>query len=68
MPLLGLFSLVYAEAASELLQETRISFSRRRPDERLSRLNRWRQELIDELHALRREYQPSLRVEKSLPG
>jgi 1-acyl-sn-glycerol-3-phosphate acyltransferase len=64
MPLLGLFSLVYLEAASELLREIRIFFWNVRPDDRRERLLLWRKRLASELEAKRREYEA---LENRLP-
>jgi hypothetical protein len=57
MPPLGIFSLVYLEAASELLREVRIFLWHFRPDDRRERLLLWRKQLASELEAKRREYE-----------
>ncbi len=57
LPPLGIFSLLYAEAGSELLRELRIFFWHLRPDVRRDRLLLWRERLALELEARRREYE-----------
>jgi len=57
MPPLGIFSLIYAEAVSDLLREVRLFFWHHRPDDRRQRLKRWREELAAELEARRQEYE-----------
>lgn len=57
LPPLGVFSLFYAESASELLREVRIFFWHFRPDDRRERLLLWRKDLVSELEARRRAYE-----------
>jgi len=57
LPLLGVFSLIYSEAVSELLREVRIFFWHQRRDQRRDRLKLWREELAAELESRRREYE-----------
>jgi 1-acyl-sn-glycerol-3-phosphate acyltransferase len=57
LPPLGVFSLFYAEAASELLREIRIFLWHFRPDDRRKRLLLWRENLASELEARRAEYE-----------
>jgi hypothetical protein len=57
LPLLGVFSLIYAEAASDLVREVRIFLWHQRPDQRRERLELWREELVAELESRRREYE-----------
>jgi 1-acyl-sn-glycerol-3-phosphate acyltransferase len=56
-PFLGIFALIYAEAASELVREVRIFLWHHRPDDRRERLKLWRQDLASELQTRRREYE-----------
>jgi hypothetical protein len=57
MPPLGVFSLVYSEAVSELLREVRVFLWHRQPDDRRERLELWRKELASELEARRRDHE-----------
>ena len=57
LPSLGIFSLFYAEAVSELFREVRIFLWHHRPDDRRERLKLWREELASELETRRREYE-----------
>lgn len=64
MPSLGLFSLFYAEAVSELFREVRTFFWHLRPDDRRERLKLWREELASELETRRLQYEA---LENRLP-
>jgi 1-acyl-sn-glycerol-3-phosphate acyltransferase len=64
LPPLGIFSLLYAEAISELLREIRIFLWHHRPDDRRERLKLWRESLASELETRRREYEA---LENRLP-
>ncbi len=55
LPLLGVFSLIYFEAASDLFREVRIFFWHQGSDQRRERLELWRSELVSELESRRRE-------------
>ena len=57
LPPLGVFSLFYAEAVSELIREVRLFFWHHRPDDRRERLKRWRESLASELETRRREFE-----------
>ena len=57
LPPLGIFSLIYSEAASDLFREIRIFFWHHRPDQRRERLKLWREELVSELESRRRAYE-----------
>jgi hypothetical protein len=57
LPPLGIFSLIYAEAVSELIREVRLFFWHHRTDDRRERLKRWRESLASELELRRREYE-----------
>ncbi|MGH9389751.1 MAG: hypothetical protein ACRD1Z_09060, partial [Vicinamibacteria bacterium] len=65
LPPLGIFSLIYAEAASELFREARIFFWHHRPDDRRERLKLWREDLASELDNRRQEYEA---LENRPPG
>ena len=64
LPLLGVFSLIYSEAASDLFREIRIFFWHHRPDQRRERLKLWREELVSELETRRLQYEA---LENRLP-
>src|SRR3972149_3475770 len=57
LPPLGIFSLLYAEAVSELVREVRIFFWHRRPGDHRRRLKLWREDLAAELETRRQEYE-----------
>jgi len=57
LPPLGIFTLIYGEAVSELFREVRIFFWHHRPDDRRERLKLWREDLASELDNRRREYE-----------
>ena len=65
LPPLGIFSLIYGEAVSELFREVRIFFWHRRPDDRWERLKLWREDLASELDIRRQEYEA---LENRPPG
>jgi 1-acyl-sn-glycerol-3-phosphate acyltransferase len=64
LPPLGIFSLLYGEAVSEVFREVRIFFWHNRPDDRRERLKLWREDLASELETRRREYET---LENRLP-
>ncbi|HJS75206.1 MAG TPA: 1-acyl-sn-glycerol-3-phosphate acyltransferase [Vicinamibacteria bacterium] len=57
LPPLGLVALLYSEQVAELLREIRIFLWHHGPGERRQRLKQWREELVLELEARRREYE-----------
>jgi hypothetical protein len=57
LPPLGLFALLYAEQVAELFREIRIFLWHHGAGVRRQRLKEWREELVRELEARRREYE-----------